>query len=171
MRGCPRVFDADSLSQAPPRRQVTNAMLFPARVGRGRGAGGGNPQECLEWRCADSDGLETGGMSTLKTKKTASLTGTLGVRMGGDNLDNFGQLLQGASPERAAAAKEESHRQMGGATFQSRPIRYGAAESRTSHPGGGFLPRAGGWRTGGKRGPGEACVGGGGRARFGAFLK
>ena len=30
-------------------------------------------------------------MSTLKTKKTASRTGTLGERMGGDNLENPGQ--------------------------------------------------------------------------------
>jgi hypothetical protein len=30
--------------------------------------------------------------STLKAKKTASRTGTLGERMGGDNLDNEGQL-------------------------------------------------------------------------------
>ena len=38
--------------------------------------GDGNLQECLECRCAESDGRETGGMSTLKTKKTASRTGT-----------------------------------------------------------------------------------------------
>ena len=42
-------------------------------------------------------------MSTLKTKKTASRTGTLGERMGGDNLDNWGQLFQSAQPERAAS--------------------------------------------------------------------
>ena len=31
--------------------------------------------------------------STLKSMKTASRTGTLGERMGGDNLDNSGQLF------------------------------------------------------------------------------
>ena len=40
-------------------------------------AGEGNLQECLECRRAAPDGWETGGMSTLKTKKTASRTGTL----------------------------------------------------------------------------------------------
>lgn len=33
-------------------------------------------------------GRDTGGMSTLKTKKTASRTGTPGEWMGGDKLDN-----------------------------------------------------------------------------------
>ena len=48
--------------------------------------------------------------STLKTKKTAPRTGTLGERMEGDNLDNSGQLLQGAPPNRAAAVKEKGRR-------------------------------------------------------------
>ncbi len=42
----------------------------------GRESREGNPQECLECPCTASDGWETGGMSTLKTKKTASRTGT-----------------------------------------------------------------------------------------------
>ena len=41
----------------------------------GRVTGEGHLQECLECRCASSDGWEAGGMSTLKTKKTASRTG------------------------------------------------------------------------------------------------
>jgi hypothetical protein len=60
--------------------------------------------------------------SALKTKKTAPRTGTLGERMKGDNLDNSGQLFQGAPPNRAAAVKKgPSNRRLGGATFQSRP--------------------------------------------------
>ncbi len=42
----------------------------------GRGTRGGNLQECPEYRCAESNGWEAGGMSTLKTRKTASRTGT-----------------------------------------------------------------------------------------------
>ena len=38
--------------------------------------GGGELHECLGCRYADLDGWETEGMSTLKTKKTASRTGT-----------------------------------------------------------------------------------------------
>ena len=39
------------------------------------------------------EGLGGGKESTLKSVKTASWTGTLGERMGGDNLDNSGQLF------------------------------------------------------------------------------
>ena len=42
----------------------------------GRDAGEVNLHECLEYRFAGSDGWVTGGMSTLKTKKTALRTGT-----------------------------------------------------------------------------------------------
>ncbi len=47
------------------------------REGRGRKAGGGRLHGCIESRCAgyERDG-SAGGMSTLKTKKTASRTGT-----------------------------------------------------------------------------------------------
>ena len=68
-------------------------------------------------------GREAGGISATKDTKLAKEEGrgrdiylekqenrfadrnALGGRMGGDNLDNSGQLFQGAPPERAAAGK------------------------------------------------------------------
>ena len=72
----------------------------------GREAGGGNPQECPECRRESPDGWETGGMSTLKTKKTASRTGTLGERMGGDHWDNSGHSFKVRSPNRRAETED-----------------------------------------------------------------
>ena len=59
----------------------------------GRETGDGNLQECLECRCADLDGWETGGMSTLKTRKTASRTGTRLRRGWGRQLGQLGTTL------------------------------------------------------------------------------
>ena len=89
-------------------RYFRGCGILPRHCGwrEGGNAGEGNPQECLECRLSASDAWETGGMSTMKPKKTASRTGTLEKRMGETTWTNRDNAFQGTPPNRAADGKE-----------------------------------------------------------------
>ena len=87
-------------------------------------------------RCAASDAWECGRDVYIEKQENRSADrNALGERMGGDNLDNLGQLFQGAPPERAAGEKRMGLRE-GGPDLE---------RLRGDETGGTCLPATGCW--------------------------